>query len=498
MRTSSLTVVMVLLTAFLAGCAQSGDDPPAPPAEVERLPSLRGFTGLPVADLPTFSAPTLIDATRAGGEPVIAVTHAGTILVASHPGFTHYFGGGDPTGATDLLSPFAGQSYMFRSTDNGTTWTPVGALPGGMGPRGPGLGVSDPEFTVMADGTICFTDLEALAAASVSCSTDDGVTWLTGNAAASGQPVDRQWLASYQDELYFTANPEPAQHAIPDFRASTDHGLTWTDRGTTPCNSDVVANPANGHLYQSCDGDSMTVSTDGGRTWSAPLGPDGAQSSGLHLNEPALDAAGNVWIAWQEDEHALHLAGTPDEGATWPWRIDLTEHFTLAALRLAAGNGTDAKPEAGTNGTYIWPWVSAGSAGRVAVSWIGNFAASGRSTAFEGPWFVFTAFVLDATGDRPTVAVVRLTPDAMHVGPICQSGTLCEATAVQGDPSGDRRLGDFFETTIEPGTGHLLAAFANTASRPTDVVGHPMFVRQVGGIRLIAEDDLASFRPTQG
>jgi hypothetical protein len=69
---------------------------------------------------------------------------------------------------------------------------------------------------------------------------------------------------------------------------------------------------------------------------------------------------------------------------------------------------------------------------------------------------------------------------------------------VTGEPAGDRRLGDFFETTVEPGTGYLLAAFANTAAHPDDPIGHPMFVRQTGGVPLIVDADLGVFRPTQG
>ncbi len=464
----------------LAGCS-STSPPPAdqPPSAADTLPTLPGFTPLPSNLAPAFAAPLLVDEMRAGGEPVIAVTHKGTILVGSHPGFTHYHPGTDPTAVLGLVGPFGGESYIFRSTDNGTTWTVIGApVPGsgGMGPRGAGAGVSDPEFTVMDDNTVCFTDLEALAAASVSCSTDDGVTWI-GNPIASGQPVDRQWLASYKDELYFTSNPQGP--ATADFRMSKDRGLTWTDLGTTPCNSDVIANPANGHLYQSCSGVAITVSTDGGLTWGAPTGPKDAKDSGLALNEPGLDSAGNIWLTWSAGEEQLFLAGSPDEGATWPWVIDLTPHFRLFATQTCAdGNATAAgaaicvdsqyRPTgaADSNGTFVWPWVSAGSAGRLAVTWIGTYGME-PSESNPGPWFVFTAFVLDATSAQPTVVVSRLTPEPMHSGPICQQGTFCEVGSVQGDPGSDRRLGDFFETTIEPGTGYLLATWSNTEALTT-------------------------------
>jgi len=502
MRIAPPTILVLLLAGVLSGCTAPApsQDAPAPPSP-GLLQTLDGFAPLPKSLAPIFGAPLLVDDVRAGGEPVIAVTHKGTLLIGSHPGFTHYHPGSDPSAVVGLVEPFAGESYIFRSTDNGTSWSTIGTPgAGGIGPRSAGLGVSDPEFTVM--------DLEALAAASVSCSTDDGLTW-TGNPVASGQPVDRQWLASYKDQLYFTANPQGLASA--DFRVSTDRGLTWTDLGTTPCNSDVIANPANGHLYQSCDGLAMTVSTDGGKTWGEPVGPKDAKDSGLALNEPALDSAGNIWLAWSEGEQSLHVAGTPDEGATWPWHLDLTPHFALAS-RVGLICGQEGAPANCTqeytnmpgghqppahNGTFVWPWVSAGSAGRVAVTWIGTYDFQ-ASESNSGPWYVFSAFVINATTPSPTVVINRLTPDPMHDGPICQQGTQGEVGSVQGDAGSDRRLGDFFETTIEPGTGYLLATSSNTATHPNDVIGHPQFVRQTGGIRLIAEGEQGSFRPTQG
>src|SRR5687768_17339010 len=192
----AFALAFLLFVPLLAGCAEEKKDDAVDvpdPAGVDTLPTLTGFTGLPVSDLPVFSEPFLVDDVRAGGEPVIAITQAGTILISAHPGFTHYHPSDEGTHpGTELVSPFSAQSYLWRSTDNGTTWQHIGLpLPtgGDMGPRSAGLGVSDPEFTVMEDGTICFTDLEALAMSSTSCSEDDGQTWLVGNPISSGGPT---------------------------------------------------------------------------------------------------------------------------------------------------------------------------------------------------------------------------------------------------------------------------------------------------------------------
>ena len=491
----SLLLAALLAGAVLAGCSSQPATPQAAASGGALVPTLPGFTAIPVAQLPTFTAPMLIDTVRAGGEPVIAITHAGTVLVSAHPGFTHYHPSGeDPAAAADLVTPFAGQSYMWRSTDNGTTWTPLG-LPGvgpvpaqPDGPRSAGLGVSDPEFTVMQDGAICFTDLENLAMSSTSCSTDDGKSWLPGNPAASGAPTDRQWLASYGDEFYFTANYFTDHH----IRASKDKGLTWEDRGDVPCSGDLVANPANGHLVVGC-GPGVAVSEDGGRTWSKVLAVPGHETGSRSMSEPAIDGAGNVWATWSENEKSLWAAGSPDEGKTWPWVLDLTPH-----VRLFAGHGApDGTKAAGTvNGTFVWPWISAGSAGRFAVTWFYSYA-DGASNKQNGPWYTVSAEVVNATQAAPIVVVSQLTPKPMHQGPICQAGTTCQVSSVQGAPSGDRRLGDFFETTIG-NDGYLYGVWSNTEEKPGDVISHPQFVRQTGGLRLIADADLGKVHPTQG
>lgn len=495
----------ILVVSLLAGCAAEGPATPTADAGVPSTLALAGFSPLALVDLPTFGAPVIIDTVRAGGEPVIAITQSGAILVSAHPGFTHYHpsneGGSPPE---EILTPFAGQSYLWRSADNGTTWTHIG-LPGAgpvagreEGPRSLALGVSDPEFTVMADGAICYTDLEGLALSSVACSTDDGLTWLPGNPAASGGPNDRQWLASYKDELYFTANYFADHH----LRASTDKGLTWEDRGDVPCSQDLIADPSDGHLIVACDA-GVAVSEDGGWTWSESRNVPGAPARGPRIMaEPALDSAGNVWVTYTRNETDLFAAGSPDEGQTWPWVIDLTPHFRLySTLDAGDQSGLAAYSNApdessATNGTYVWPWISAGSAGRFAVTWFGSYIEEDSSTQ-SGPWYVFSATVVDATSASPTVVVSRLTPDPMHAGPICQSGTTCQVDSMQGDPYGDRRLGDFFETTVGP-DGYLYGAWSNTVAMPNDVISHPQFVRQTGGLRLIADDELGAFTPTQG
>lgn len=432
MSVRPLAALLLVLPA-LAGCV-------SPPGDVSPESALDPGVVLPTL---AFSPLQIIDETRAGGEPVITITPTGTILVASHPGWTHTRYPPSP----NLVLPASGQSYLWRSTDNGETWTPIGfpLAPDGMGPRGIGQGVSDPDFAVDANGRIYLTDLEGLAAASVSWSDDDGATWLMGNNIASTYgPVDRQWLATDGTDVYFTGNYFVATRVL----KSTDGGLTWLEVGQSNCNGDIIVRELDHAVIKGC-GAGIDVSTDGGATWTVKA-VEGAESQGIAMTEPAIDAAGNVYISWS-NATGVWLAGTADLGESW------------TTPRLVSET---------TNGTYRWPWVVAGEAGRVAVAWIESPVADAH-TLPDSEWFVHMTTLVDAMSDAPSVATARATPDPIHVGYMCV-GTVCQANP---EPSGDRRLGDFFEAAADA-EGMLHIVFAVTGS---DAISHPGHVKQTAG-----------------
>jgi|GEM_PF-1690799 len=465
----ALPALLLVLLAF-AGCMGGNDGPQ--PSGSPIPPAAHGPHAGTLA-APVFSAPQIIDLTRAGGEPVITITQKGTILVSAHPGYTHWHPDATavPPSSAELVTPTQGQSYMWRSTDAGQSFKVVTLLPvedpPNAGPRGVGQGVSDPDFAVDSKGRIYFTDLESLADASVSWSDDDGATWLLGNNDAAGGEVDRNWLTTFGTTVYFRGK------GINDVRKSEDGGQTWTSTGTQGCGGDIVANPLNGHLYVGC-ASGFSLSVDGGVNWDARRGP--ASAAGPIESEPAIDANGTIYRGADPERTDIVVSYTKDEGKTWG-NYSLKPFF----------------PEL-TNGTLIWPWTSAGSGGRVSVTFYGS-PTEGAQSAPAAPWFVYNAIVLGADKDSPTVYATKVTPTPFHKGPMCQSGTLCQATTATSDTS-DRRLGDFFETTIDH-EGFVHAVWSDTEAKPSDTISHVAYARLTSGPRLV-EGTVPPGFPTQG
>lgn len=484
-------VVALLVAAALAGCASNdGSDGGTAVQAVNHMAYHDAAGNLsylapldPVALL--FGTPLLIDEVRAGGEPVIAVAPDDSIIVAAHPGWTHYH----PTMAdpdhTELVSAANGQSYLWRSSDGGETWAHIG-LAGAVGPRSTGIGFSDPDITVDGTGRIWYTDLIALAEQSISYSDDFGATWAAGNVVSgSGAVVDRQWMGSHGDTVYLTANyiVDRSGGSSPDgarpFMTTGNDGLTWDTIGYAPCGGDFVVDPRDGTIVMGC-GLGFATSTDGA-AWTVHEPPAGLHR-GFFAHEPAIDMAGGIYTAMNGQPltpgspATVLVSYSPDRGESW-------KQFDLGPL---------INDTLGSRGTHVFAWVSAGSEGRAAVSWIGS-PDVGRPDSLDGEWFVYTAFLLDAHTATPTIQLQQVTADPVHRGPMCSSGTTCQVQSVGLDPvmgtdNGDRRMGDFFETTLDR-EGRLLMAFANTVARPDDVVSHPMFVKQTGGPSLLAPGD---------
>jgi methionine synthase I (cobalamin-dependent) len=135
------------------------------------------------------------------------------------------------------------------------------------------------------------------------------------------------------------------------------------------------------------------------------------------------------------------------------------------------GRSWSAPVRVGRSTTSVFPWVSAGDAGRIAVSYYATSAAgkSPEAVPASARWQVHSAF---STDYGRTFADYRTTGTMQH-GSICTSGTNCA--------TGTRNLLDFFETAVDP-AGCLVTTYTDNSS------GNPIvsYVRQTAGPGLLS------------
>ncbi|MEA3201662.1 MAG: hypothetical protein QOE90_3090 [Thermoplasmata archaeon] len=459
-RPAAMRALVVLALVLLAGCVTPS--PSISPASV---------TGIIAGAPAVFGKAQIIDTVRAGGEPAVVVTPKGTILVATHPGYTHFT---DPD--PDLVLENSAQTYMWRSTDQGKTWSYVGLPMVNAGPRNAVPSISDPDFSVAKDGTIYYSDLW-LVDLSAQMSTDDGQTWLPGQPVVAHQPTsddplngnqgteDRNWIAAgnASGEVYLAWQGDKGVVV----GRSTDGGMTWPQQTALGIDYCILGklrfDPTTNTVLEPLatkDGVLIAASHDQGKTFTklfahnATAGQNAGGCPDANLF-PTLDVdkAGNYYVVWSEGAEGMRvgLSVSQDHGVTW----------------------SPPTWVSGANETALFPWVVAGDAGRVSVLWLST-AGKTKPDAATGDWFVHDAVSLDFGA---TFAQGLVSEKPSHHGNICTGGVGCVTAR------GDRRLGDYFTATIDL-KGHLVVAYADTMAGGG--LSHPSVAIQTEGPALRA------------
>jgi hypothetical protein len=427
----------------------------------------------------TFSQPSYVDTTRAGGEPSVQVHPNGTLLYAAHAGTTHFYapGAGDEDSSA-FAENYRGQVHAWYSDNGGATWTFVDRT---LPPDGaPGSGFSDPDFAIDAAGQVYLSEINLVNVA-MSKSTDAGHSYELQNFFAQTL-TDRQWTAAGPANVVFivgnaseggTVPTDPVGNNGHTIYRSTDGGKTFSEGVDNDGGlGDVVFDQRAGTLYEG----HLAGATLQMAAFRNALSPDVhtaltpelttvADGVDMLSHWPAIDVdrRGNVYIVWDEGGNGSRAAGvwysySTDAGRTWapPVRVDQDDS------------------------TDIWPWIAVGDSGRVAIAWFGNDHQLPQHDAEQaGPddgWNVYVAQTLTGLGCRGSTSagfrVSRATPEPFHVGTVCMGGTICQAQLV------DRRLGDYFTIDID-NSGAVVAAYSDT--RQGGAVSLPAFFRQTGG-----------------
>jgi hypothetical protein len=198
-------------------------------------------------------------------------------------------------------------------------------------------------------------------------------------------------------------------------------------------------------------------------------------------NDPnfgALTAPEQIYVV-----HSLEPAGADPSALTW------------SAPERVTGSGASA-------GTNTFPWITAGSDGRVAVAYYhadetseagtcasgsGTCTLYGASSLTHAEWSVQMVESLNAHDPSPTYATSQVSEAPVKHGQICTNGIGCAT-------GGDRSLGDFLQVTPDTNGAALVSYVFDTSGNSSagEDAGPEAISRQISGPSLYAADGTVS------
>jgi len=401
----------------------------------------------------TFSAPLTLPGPAdlafsvQGIEPRVKADALGNIYAAAIQGI--------PAGTDAWKSMDGGKSFTYLGQ-------PDGAQAASAVARGGGLGGGDEDLAIGTSGNVYVTSLW-LGSATQSNSYNGGSTWVVNPLSTDEPVVDRQWIASYGNNVVYLTTKQLGADLTGTASLfvvkSFDGGITFPQvtQVTTPLigvqpgdQGNIEVDPNTGYVYTVFFDDSgkdlyIARSTNGGVNFDVKLVYANTVSMVNVFPSLAIDQAGNLYVAYS-DSHAAYLTSSQNHGATWS-----------TPVRVSNGSG---------NKSVIGPWVTAGAPGAVNVTWWGTPALSNNDTAAQ--WKVYFAQSQNALAFIPTFAQTAAT-GVMHQGAICTNGTGCA--------SGTRNLAEYFA----PGLyldGSEMIVYSDDFNNASPVA---TFIRQTGG-----------------
>jgi hypothetical protein len=428
-----------------------------------------------------FGKPVRVSANdnQTAAEPSLRAARDGNIYIVAPTGL-----GGART--TDNGS---GGDLIWRSEDGGKTWTYLGSYD-------QAAGGGDADVAVDRDGILWGSGL-TLANTTATVSTNHGDTWCVNPVGSLDANEDRQWIETYKSEpfAFMTTGQTTDQKIILSRLERTPGDCPVVSNTITVSGTDQYQWPGEVAVDEKNDLVYVTYNTCGiGDCVDTPQLTDKifVARTDLSLGDPQLlkvattggdsfdsftvvdvDQAGNVYVAWTErrprgkdGKRGLtnsYLAISKDHGKTWSDPIKVN-HFAR---------------------TTAFPWLVAGSKGRVALTYYGIRRLGKSPEAVVRPgratphWKVWVSYSTHALRAHPRLREVRAT-GTIHEGNVCTSGTGCAA--------GTRDLLDFFQIDLDA-CGHMVMTYTDNSADQVDksgnrVVNKPekvMFLKQKRG-----------------
>ena len=419
----------------------------AGPATAKTTPT--HFTNFGLAQTPGVNCPGSKKCSNIAAEPAIRADAAGEFYASSENGL------GNGTEAWRSLD--GGHHYLaLDSPDQGSTTNNTGFAPGG--------GDTDLAVATAKNSSHYYNVYVAsltLANISVSTSTDRGKTWTLNPVGADvGGADDREWIAADGASKVCVSYHDGEQNI--DVNCSTDAGQTFTQLASAIDTNhlyqvgnneigNLAIDPRTHDVFQtysaitnanevSCapqlgvsagtcgyHGVYMAVSTDGGQTFTdypVYVNKKATVDYGHQFVNVSVDRAGNVYSVYTDDHHVYYSFSTT-HGKTWhgPYRITTT------------------------SGTQIFPWSTAGAAGKLDVVYYQTPYYNAKLIPDTYPnkavWTVGFAQNLHALKPGSSWSRLTATP-TVHMGAVCESGATC---------TGNRDLYDDFGVAASPTTG---------------------------------------------
>jgi hypothetical protein len=449
-----------------------------------------------------------------------------------------------PDGTTYTSFPFGfstTQSFLSSSRDGGKSYQ---LTPGNIGPGKPAtcVGGGDTDLYVDPGNAIYFSDLQGLTNISQSVSTDGGASFTTNCAGVPNTPVDRMWFTAtgslanhdlrlYEDFDQTETGGDPTDLAsnqlvetvstdgvtfLPVVNPAVAHGALDCAGTSLNCVTDnegisgnQVVDPATGNLYLAHTTINASNGTPGVQVSEGKITAVGPPTTARWTESPNLDAAlcpdptcvdgaGNAEAIAGENfatiarDSAGYLYVVFTEGPV-DTAGNLTAPEQIYVVHSLAPAGADpsrvrwSQPKAITHqGTNTFPWITAGSNGRVDVAWYHTNQTSegglfGAANLTNAEWNVQLGQSLHAHSGAPAYTIATVSEHAIKHGQICTNGLGCVA-------GGDRSLGDFLQVTTD-NRGAAVLSYVDDTSADTaagEDAGPEVISRQVGGPSLLA------------